>query len=78
MLERVENLFLLQTIIDMGKKLNYSIVVEGIETPQQLEALRSIDPNIDFQGYLVSRPLQEESFSRLFLNQPPNDKENPS
>jgi diguanylate cyclase (GGDEF)-like protein/PAS domain S-box-containing protein len=67
MLERVENVFLLQTIIDMGKKLNYSIVVEGIENEQQLEVIRSIDPEVDCQGYYISKPLPELKFSERFL-----------
>ncbi len=67
MLDRIENIFLLQTIIDMGKKLNYTIVVEGIETEKQREIIAGIDPEIACQGYLIGKPMPEEDFRRDFL-----------
>ncbi|WP_292656465.1 EAL domain-containing protein [Nitratifractor sp.] len=67
MLESIEDIFLLQTIIDMGKRLNYSIVIEGIETERQREIIAGIDPGIACQGYLISKPIPEEEFRRKFL-----------
>jgi diguanylate cyclase (GGDEF)-like protein/PAS domain S-box-containing protein len=67
MLERAENVFLLQTIIDMGKKLNYSIVVEGIENEQQLEVVRSIDSEVNCQGFFIAKPLPALQFTERFL-----------
>lgn len=59
-LERIENIFLLRTIIDMGKRLNYRIVIEGIETERQFEVVTGIDRDLECQGYLFGRPMDEE------------------
>jgi len=67
MMQRIENIFLIQTIIEMGRKLNYRIVVEGIETERQREIIANIDPDVGCQGYLISRPLQEKDFSRNYF-----------
>lgn len=65
--ERIENIFLVKTIIDMGKRLNYDIVVEGVENEKQKAVLSSIEPDIMYQGYLISRPIPENEFIEKFL-----------
>jgi len=62
LVESIENIHLLKTIIDMGKKLNYRIVVEGIETEKQMAVVTGIDDQVGCQGYLISRPLDGEVF----------------
>ena len=43
-------------VIAMAHNLNYKVVAEGVETPEQLEFLRNC--NCDYgQGYLFSKPL---------------------
>ena len=45
-----------RSIAQLAKNLNCTIVAEGIETPEQLQRLRS--PNISHgQGYLLGKPL---------------------
>jgi len=64
LLESVDNIHLLETIIDMGKKLNYRIVVEGVETEKQMDVIRAIDEGVGCQGYLISKPIEAEHFWR--------------
>ncbi|MEY2907593.1 MAG: hypothetical protein RLZZ602_116 [Pseudomonadota bacterium] len=44
-------------IIAIGRELSLDVVVEGVETPQQLEKLRELG-GTTIQGYLFSRPLE--------------------
>lgn len=56
---------LLETIIQIGKKLGAKVVVEGIETAEQLEMLMSY--HVYGQGYFYSRPLPKEKFVEWFF-----------
>ncbi|MBB3048207.1 EAL domain-containing protein (putative c-di-GMP-specific phosphodiesterase class I) [Litorivivens lipolytica] len=48
-------------IVDIARALGMSVVVEGVETREQLNKL--VDMNChQFQGYLFSRPLTEQDF----------------
>lgn len=49
--------------VDMAKKLNIQIIVEGVETEEQIELLRSLKCDY-FQGYYFSKPVP----GNLFLN----------
>ncbi|WP_226376869.1 bifunctional diguanylate cyclase/phosphodiesterase [Oceanobacillus halotolerans] len=53
---------LLQSIILIGKKLQADVVVEGIETYDQLNLLKK--HQVHGQGYFYSRPLPVESFEK--------------
>jgi EAL domain-containing protein (putative c-di-GMP-specific phosphodiesterase class I) len=53
--------YLLQTIIDLGKKLNMTVVAEGIEDEDVLNFLKNSGCDIA-QGYYLSGPLQLEVF----------------
>jgi EAL domain-containing protein (putative c-di-GMP-specific phosphodiesterase class I) len=44
---------LLEAIVSLGRKLNTTVLAEGIETPQQLHHLRHLGCHIG-QGYLFS------------------------
>jgi predicted signal transduction protein with EAL and GGDEF domain len=52
------------TIIAMGHKLNLKVIAEGVETQDQLDALRRQGCD-EMQGYLFSRPLSAGEISRL-------------
>jgi EAL domain-containing protein (putative c-di-GMP-specific phosphodiesterase class I) len=43
-------------IIGMGKAMNLTVIAEGVETEEQLRALKGIDCGA-IQGYFLSRPL---------------------
>jgi diguanylate cyclase (GGDEF)-like protein len=48
-------------IIGMGKALNLSVIAEGVETIDQLDALKEIDCTA-IQGYFLSRPLAAHAY----------------
>jgi diguanylate cyclase (GGDEF)-like protein/PAS domain S-box-containing protein len=59
---------IVQTILQMGKRLKLRIVAEGVETEQQLGYLRNFGCNI-FQGYFFEKPCPKAVFEKsLNLN----------
>ncbi len=68
LLDNEENITLIRTIIEIGKQLNYNIVVEGIEEEAQKEIIKNIDDTLSYQGYLISPPIPEPEFRKKFLN----------
>ena len=58
---------LVQTIIKMGHQMQLSMVAEGVETKEQHEYLKANNCNM-IQGYLFSRPLNEEAVMSLVEN----------
>jgi len=59
---------IIRTIVDLGFTLGMKTTAEGVETQEQLEALKLEGCN-EVQGYLISRPLDEDGISAL-LNDP--------
>lgn len=55
---------LIKNILTMAHDLSYEVVAEGIETEDQLDCLRRYTCEAG-QGYLLSRPLSEDSILRL-------------
>ena len=55
---------LARTIIEMARALGMSTTAEGIETPEQLAALRALGCDVG-QGYLFSRPVPAEEVRAL-------------
>ena len=52
----------MSAVISLAHALGLQVVAEGVETEQQLDALRSLD--CDFaQGFLFSRPVPAEALS---------------
>jgi len=47
---------MVQKTIEIGHELGMNVVAEGVETPEQLDYLRSNGCDLA-QGYLFSRPL---------------------
>ncbi|NEU30518.1 EAL domain-containing protein [bacterium LRH843] len=56
---------ILSTIVSLGKRLNLEVIAEGIETNEQLEAIRKYGCDLA-QGYLFGKPLPPEEFEKLF------------
>ena len=50
------NMEIVRAVTALGRELRLKVVAEGIETEQQLQALRTLGCHIG-QGYLLSRPL---------------------
>jgi EAL domain-containing protein (putative c-di-GMP-specific phosphodiesterase class I)/CheY-like chemotaxis protein len=52
--------------IETAKKLGLKVVVEGVETPEELELVRRLGGDL-VQGYLVSKPIPGIDFRNKFL-----------
>lgn len=50
---------LIESIIDIGKKMNFAVIAEGVETDDQMETLKNIDCYAG-QGFLICRPIPLE------------------
>ena len=59
---------ILQMMVDLVKKLDMQVIVEGVETKEQLEFLKSYNCDV-FQGYLLMRPMDVENFERIYFNE---------
>lgn len=59
------NMFILTAIIDVGKKLDAEVIVEGIESEEQAAALKEFD--VVGQGYLYSRPLPVDQLEQAWF-----------
>lgn len=53
-------------ILDMARRLDLKVVVEGIETREQAEHFRQAGEGIQGQGWLFGRPVPAAEFKRLF------------
>ncbi len=53
-----------QTIVNMARSLNQSVIAEGVETEEQRQFLEQLGCTT-FQGYLFSRPVKLEEFELL-------------
>lgn len=58
---------IVKAIIDLTHSLDLSVVVEGVETKQEVDFLNEIQAYI-IQGYYFSRPLMEDDFITLYVN----------
>ena len=52
---------LLRSMIDIGNSLGLQVVIEGVETDAQFQALKSLSAK-QFQGFLFAKPLPPEDF----------------
>ena len=64
MSEKPQNLEIVRAILTLGQALGRKVVAEGIETTEQLLALRELGVHMG-QGYLLSRPLREDQVCEL-------------
>ena len=55
-----------ESIVDICKKMNIQVVAEGIETEAQLSALRACGVELA-QGYLFSKPVPMEEYESKYL-----------
>jgi EAL domain-containing protein (putative c-di-GMP-specific phosphodiesterase class I) len=68
-MDRQENLKIINTIISLGLDLNKTLIAEGVETKEQLEALRRLNCHFG-QGYYFSKPLPETEAENLLKKRP--------
>ncbi len=55
---------IVKAIITLAQDLGYSVVAEGVETPEQLAYIRSLTCG-EYQGFYKSRPISAEQFEQL-------------
>jgi EAL domain-containing protein (putative c-di-GMP-specific phosphodiesterase class I) len=60
---------MVRTIVDLGHNLNRKVIAEGIETWEQLHAVRRLGCDLG-QGFLFSRPVQPERTLALLADRP--------
>ncbi len=61
-----ESAALVRTLVQLGKDLGLKILAEGVETPAQMDYLRSQDVD-EIQGFLLARPLEPEALENQIL-----------
>lgn len=66
--QRATETTLVETILLLASKLGIEVIAEGVETAEQAEFLRLHGCNF-LQGYHISRPLSEQAFEALLLEQ---------
>ena len=62
---------IVRSIVGLGQSLGLFVVAEGVETPDQIEALRRLGCNA-IQGYVFSRPLPPEQIPEKLAEIMPN------
>ncbi|MBF0497403.1 MAG: EAL domain-containing protein, partial [Deltaproteobacteria bacterium] len=59
-----DNIEIVKTIISLARSLGLSVVAEGVESEDQLDALKNLECELA-QGYLFSKPLDKLSIIEL-------------
>ena len=54
-------------LIELGRRLDIAVLAEGVETREEVEALRVLGCQL-FQGFFFSRPLTADKFKRKVLD----------
>ncbi|MBN3922000.1 EAL domain-containing protein [Nostoc sp. NMS4] len=69
MQENKENMGLVPAMIGIANSMGMSAIAEGVETPEQLAQLRSLNCNFA-QGYLFSQPIEPQLALNLLTSAP--------
>ena len=64
MLVDSDSMILVDSMIEMGRKLGHEIVAEGVETAEQLEVLKKLKCEVA-QGYFFNRPVPADAITKL-------------
>ena len=64
MTDNFDDQIIVRSIIDLAHNLGLSVVAEGVETAEALDALKKLGCDIA-QGYLISKPLPENDFENF-------------
>lgn len=62
-----------ESVVELAKKLDMGTVAEGVETIPQVEFLRSVDCDM-VQGYVFSTPVPVELFEKMVFGKTPGGK----
>ncbi|MEG1743164.1 MAG: bifunctional diguanylate cyclase/phosphodiesterase, partial [Clostridia bacterium] len=61
-----ESYIIAENVVLMCKKLGSSCIAEGVETPEQIAALKSINCNLA-QGYYYNKPIPSNEFTKKYI-----------
>ena len=64
MMDKKQNAEIVRAVVTLGQLLGHKVIAEGIETAEQLAALRALGVQ-EGQGYLLSRPLRFDQVADL-------------
>ncbi|HHJ63628.1 MAG TPA: EAL domain-containing protein, partial [Aquifex aeolicus] len=64
--ENPKSLAIVETIIELARRLGMKTTAEGVETEEQLRILNELGINY-VQGFLLARPIPEEEISLLLI-----------
>ncbi|MCA1556589.1 MAG: EAL domain-containing protein, partial [Acidobacteria bacterium] len=67
MAEDGENVEIVRTIVSLAQNLGMNVIAEGVETPEQLSALKKLGCEYG-QGYLFSKPVEAKSAENLICD----------
>ena len=62
--ENERNNIIVESIVELSKKLNISVVVEGVESEKQVNFLKSIGAEV-IKGYYFSKPIPTDEYEKL-------------
>ena len=62
--ENERNNIIVESIVELSKKLNIPVVVEGVESEKQVNFLKSIGAEV-IQGYYFSKPIPADEYEKL-------------
>ena len=66
--ENERNNIIVESIVELSKKLNIPVVVEGVESEKQVNFLKSIGAEV-IQGYYFSKPIPTDEYEKLIEEQ---------
>lgn len=55
---------LFEAVVSLGKKLNLGVIVEGVETPEQLKCINDVGVDL-IQGFIFGRPMDNSAANEL-------------
>lgn len=63
-----KNKAVIASVIELAKKLKFTVVSEGVETDEQVEFLRRLECEL-IQGYYYYKPMPPQEFEKLLIEQ---------
>ena len=60
------NYRLLRNIFELARSAQIRVVCEGVETPEELQTLAELAPEV-LQGFYFSKPIEEELFEKQYI-----------
>lgn len=61
---------LFEAVVSLGKKLNLGVIVEGVESAEQLDRINEVGVDL-IQGFIFGRPMDNEAASELLRRTAP-------